>query len=158
MGRSSVDDPLKAFRFRVEVDGFVRAAFMEVSGLESTTEVVEYREGGDNATVLKSPGLTSFANLVFKRGQFVRSTRGGDDDFAQWAKQVFDVTSGGAPMDFRRTLDIVQYHRDGSEAKRHRVVECWPTRFKPMGDLNATSNDNSIQELEVVNEGFTDNV
>ena len=36
-----------------------RRSFTECSGLGSTTEVIEYREGGDNTTVRKLPGKTS---------------------------------------------------------------------------------------------------
>lgn len=153
-GRSAVDDPLKAFRFIVEVEGFARAGFMEANGLEIQTESIEYREGGDNATVRKSPGLTSFAPIVLRRGQFVASSKGGDDDFVEWAQEVFDTAAFAVPNDFRRTIDIVQFHRNGDEARRWRVFECWPGRFKPGADLNATANEDSIEELEIQNEGF----
>ncbi len=153
-GRSAVDDPLKSFRFVVEVEGFARVGFMEANGLELTTEMVEYREGGDNATVRKSPGLTSFANIVLRRGQFIGSSKGGDDDFAEWAQEVFDTAARAVPNDFRKTLDIVQYHRDGGEARRWRLFECVPSRYKPASDFNATANEDSIEELEVAHEGF----
>ena len=153
-GRSAVDDPIKVFRFIVEVDGFARAGFLECNGLEQTTEVVEYREGGNNATPQKSAGLTTFANVTLRRGQFIGSTDGGEDDFSAWAQDVYEVNANGAPLEYRRTLDIVQYHRSGVEAVRHRVYEGWPTRFKPFGDLNGTANENSIQELEITHEGF----
>ncbi len=39
-------DPFLNFNFRVEIDGITRAGFHEVTGLESTIDVVEYREGG----------------------------------------------------------------------------------------------------------------
>ena len=49
-------DPYKDFRFLVEIDGIVQAGFSECSGFGSDVEVVEYREGGDSATVRKLPG------------------------------------------------------------------------------------------------------
>jgi phage tail-like protein len=153
MARTSVEDPLKVFRFIVEIDGMARAGFMEASGLERTTEVAEYREGGDNETMKKSAGLSAFSDITLRRGQILDE---GQNDFYNWAQEVHNVSSlGGNVRDYRRDIDIVQFERGGVEVKRWRVFECWPNRFKPFGDLNATStSDNSIEELSLVNEGF----
>ena len=43
-------DPYGNFNFLVEIDGITRAAFHEVSGLDSTIDVIEHREGGENIT------------------------------------------------------------------------------------------------------------
>lgn len=153
-GRSATDDPLKAFRFRLFMEGFARAGFSEFNGFERTTEVVEYREGGMNATPRKSAGLTSYGNLTGRRGQVVGGTEGGENDFYEWAQDVFDVTSAGAPLEYRRTFDVAQYHRDNKEAVRWTVYEAFPTRFKPFSDLNGTSNDDSIEDLELAHEGW----
>ena len=39
-------EPLVNFNFLVEIDGITRAAFHEASGLDSTIDVIEHREGG----------------------------------------------------------------------------------------------------------------
>src|SRR6185436_11335165 len=59
-------DPFLNFNFRVEIDGLQVAAFHECSGLESSIDVVEHREGG--GPIRKLPGNTKFANIVLKRG------------------------------------------------------------------------------------------
>lgn len=152
MPRTSVEDPLKVFRFVLEIDGFARAGFMECSGLERTTEVAEYREGGDNETVKKSAGLSAFGDITLRRGQVLDE---GQNDFYNWAQEVHDVGSqGGSQRDYRRDVDIVQFERGGLEVARWRLHEAWPNRFKPFSDLDATANDNSIEELNIVNEGF----
>ncbi len=151
MARTSNEDPIKVFRFTVEMGG-ARVGFMECSGLEATTEVTEYREGGDNTTTKKSAGLTKLGDITLKRGQILDEGR---SDLRDWAEQVHDVQSkNGTSADYRRDIEIVQYDRAGEEACRWRVVECWPSRYKPFGDQNATSSDNSIEELVLVNEGF----
>src|SRR5215469_12788719 len=61
-------DPYANFNFLVEIDGIVRAGFREVSGLDSTVEIHEFREGGDNTTMLKLPMKTKFSNIVLKWG------------------------------------------------------------------------------------------
>ena len=152
MARTSVEDPLKVFRFIVEVDGMKRAGFMECTGIEQVTEETKYREGGHNDTTQKSAGLTEFGDITLKRGQILDE---GQNDFGDWAKEVIDVTAlGGATRDYRRDIDIVQFERGGFEVKRTRVENCWVKRFKPFGDLNGMSSDNSIQELGLSNEGF----
>lgn len=152
MPRTSVEDPLKVFRFILEIDGFARAGFMECTGLERTTEVAEYREGGDNETPKKSAGLSKFGDVTLKRGQVLDE---GQNDFYNWAQEVHNVSSlGGTQRDYRRDVDIVQFERGGLEVARWRLHESWPNRFKPFGDLNALGNDNSIEELVLAHEGF----
>lgn len=55
-------DPLRNFKFNVNImhphiRGFATMGFMTVSGLNITTEVIPYREGGMNTTTQKMPGL-----------------------------------------------------------------------------------------------------
>ena len=61
-------DPFRNFNFLVEIDGIAQASFTECSGLGSTTEVIENREGGDNTTVRKLPGKTSYSDITLKWG------------------------------------------------------------------------------------------
>jgi phage tail-like protein len=152
MARTSVEDPLKSFRFLVFSEGFARAGFSECSGLERTTEEVKYREGGDNETSRKSPGLTEFGDITLKRGQVLDQ---GQNDFYNWAQEVHDVASlGGSTRDFRREIDIVQFERGGMEVARWRCYECWPKRFKPFSNLEGGGNNDSIEELVLACEGF----
>ena len=50
------DDPLRNFRFRLEIDNVTRAGFAEVAGLEITTQAIDYREGTDPPHVRKLSG------------------------------------------------------------------------------------------------------
>ena len=59
-------DPYLNFRFRVEIEGIQQARFMECTGRGSQVEVVEYREGGDNATLRKLPGRVSYPDITLK--------------------------------------------------------------------------------------------
>lgn len=74
-------DPLGNFNFYVAlIEGddamsvlstlasFLVGGFSEVSGLEATIGVFEYREGGVNDRVFKFPDRASYANIVLKRG------------------------------------------------------------------------------------------
>ena len=61
-------DPYVNFNFLVEIDGITRAAFQEVSGLDSTIDVIEHREGGENITTRKFPGQVKYSNIILKWG------------------------------------------------------------------------------------------
>ena len=61
-------DPYRNFNFLVEIDGIAQASFIECSGLETTTEVIETREGGNNTTMVKLPGKTSYSDITLKWG------------------------------------------------------------------------------------------
>jgi phage tail-like protein len=156
MARGVIEDPLKVFRFAVAESGLKRAGFSEVTGLEGSVEVAEYREGGYNETVRKSAGLASYANITLRRGQIIGSAEGGDDDLYTWWSSVQNVTGRGNAANYRRDLDIIQYDATYQEVRRWHVREAWPVRFKPMADLNATETaGNSIEEVELAHEGFT---
>jgi len=153
-GRSAVDDPLKVTRFRIEIDGFTRAGFSECSGLSDESEVTEYREGGDEMTVRKSPGLTKYDDITLKRGIMAESTQGGDFDLWDWREQVRKIGTNEVPMEFRKTIDIVQYNRSNKEVRRWRVREVWPSKLVAVPNLDAKSSDDAIEEMVLVQEGY----
>lgn len=154
MARTSIEDPLKNFRFRVEVDGISRAGFSEVSGLQRETDVVEYREGGSNETPQKSAGLSKFADITLDRGQIIGSNQGGDDDFYNWAQDVHDTATGGNSLQYRKDLDIVQYNSLNVEVRRWTIEQAWPKLYKPFSDLQGLGTENSIERLVIAHEGF----
>ena len=56
-------DPYKNFKFRLKWDGAYVAGVSHVSGHRRTTEVIEFREGGDASASRKSPGRTEYEGL-----------------------------------------------------------------------------------------------
>ena len=60
MADAKILEPYRNFKYLVSIDGFTSGGFSKVSGLKMTTEVFEYREGGENTTVHKLPGQTKF--------------------------------------------------------------------------------------------------
>ena len=135
------DDPFKAFRFLVEIDGIAHAAFSEVGGLESETAVIEYRTGGDPTTVRKLPGLTRYANIVLRRG----ITR--DADLWNWRQTVVQGS-----LD-RRNGSIVMLADDGTEALRWNFLHGWIAKWEGPA-LNASGNEVAIETIEIAHEGL----
>jgi len=61
-------DPYNNFNFLVEIDGIARAAFQEASGFDSSIDITEHREGGENTTMRKLPAMTKYSNITLKWG------------------------------------------------------------------------------------------
>jgi phage tail-like protein len=61
-------DAFAATRFYVQIEGVNHAVFTEISGLQIETEVFEYREGGNNASVHRLPGPIRVGNITLKHG------------------------------------------------------------------------------------------
>jgi phage tail-like protein len=136
-------DPYGSFDFLVELDGIVRASFTEASGLDSTIDVTEYREGGDNETMRKLPAKTKYSNITLKYG----STD--DHELYDWHRQWIK----GDPAAKRKNGSIVLLDRTGQERVRWNFVNAWPVKWTGPS-FNAKNNDVSIETLELAHEGL----
>jgi phage tail-like protein len=133
-------DPYLNYNFLVEIDGIVRAGFSEVSGLDATIDVVEYREGGENTTPRKLPGQTNYSNITLRWGMT------GDTSLYDWHRTT---VQGNIE---RRSGSIIVLNRLGEEVARWNFYQAWPTRYKAP-DLNATGSESAVEEVELVHEG-----
>jgi phage tail-like protein len=133
-------DPYAGFNFLVEVDGVAQAAFSEVSGLESTIDVIEHREGGDNTTPRKLPGLTKYANIVLRWGVT------DSEELYRWHR---DAVRGTIE---RKSGSIVLIDRLGQERVRWNFVQAWPAKWTGP-TFNAEGADVAIEALELAHEG-----
>ena len=144
-------DPYKAFRFEVEISGhmvFAKAGFQKVSGLKMETEVVEYREGGDNLTVSKSPGLTSFEPITLERGMSE------DGDMWAWASKIFDVNSmSHEEVRYRANVKIKLRGRNGQVVRAWEIPNAWVSSYE-VGEFDAMGNEVAIETIELQHEGF----
>lgn len=135
-------DPFGSFNFLVEIDGITRAGFREASGLDSTINVTEYREGGMNTTVRKLPGQTSYSNIVLRWGLT------DDAQLYAWHRQWV----AGDPAARRLNGSIVVLDRQGNEKVRWNFVNAWPTKWTGP-TFNAEGTDVAIEALELAHEG-----
>jgi phage tail-like protein len=136
-------DPYVNFNFLVEIDGITQAAFQEASGLDSSIEVIEHREGGENITMRKYPGQVKFSNITLKRGLT------DDTELYAWHKQWAD----GDPAAARKSGSIVVCDRQGQEKARWNFFNGWPSKWTGPS-LNAEQNDIAIESLEIAHEGL----
>ena len=134
-------DPYAGFNFLIEIDGITRAAFSECSGLSTDTDPIEYRNGSEDITVRKIPGLKKFANISLKRGMTQ------DMELWKWRKTVLD----GATE--RKAGSIVLLNEAREPALRWNFREGWPTKWEGPS-INATGNEAAIETLEIAHEGL----
>jgi phage tail-like protein len=139
-------DPLRNFRYRLEIDSITQAGFSEVAIAETTIDAVDYREGTDPPHVRKLSGLTKYGNITLKWGLTVGA---GAMDLFKWHQDV----SAGQVKDKRKKVVIVAQDEGGVDAARFVVTDAWPVKYDP-SDLNAKGNEVMIELLELVNEGI----
>jgi phage tail-like protein len=133
-------DPYRNFSFRVEIDGITQAGFSDCSGFGANTDPIEYREGGENRTVRKLPGMTKYSNITLKWG--ITDSR----ELYDWYR---DVVNGKIE---RKNGSIVLLDLQGQEALRWNFFNGWPSKWDGP-DFTAKGNDVAIETLEIANEG-----
>lgn len=174
--RPSQRDPLRNFKFRVDFVGgpdsitrpFAQMGFMSVSGLGIQTDMIPYREGGDNTITRKLPGQSDVSPLTMVSGVFA-----GDEQNAQmeWFKHVFAVQwgSGNTRWDEQFRCDLVirvlnhpiTKAPDGAASMSDnvnagaafKVYNAWPAAVV-FNDLNAGDNSILVTNMTVHHEGF----
>jgi phage tail-like protein len=137
------NDPLRNFKFRLEIDQITQGYFSEVAIGETTTEPIDYREGTDPNHVRKLPGLTKYGNITLKWG-VTDST-----ELYEWHKKILAGQIGSQ----RKKAKIIVQGEDGTDKASFLVSEAWPTKYDP-SDLNGKGNEVFIELLELVNEGI----
>src|SRR5260370_36300796 len=80
-------DPFRNFRFKVKWDGQYVAGLTKMGALKRTTEMVEFREAGENITSRKLPGKTTYQAVTLEAGITY------DTAFEDWANLVNDLAS-----------------------------------------------------------------
>jgi phage tail-like protein len=141
MATGSRNDPFRAFNFLVEIDGITRAAFRECSGLDSSQAPIDYREGGDQLTARKLPGLNTYSNISLKWG--ITS----DAELWEWREKA---TDGKVE---RKNGSIILLDQTGVEKMRWNFIDGWPTKWTGP-TFNATANEVAVETLEIVHEGI----
>lgn len=138
-------DPLRNFRFRLEIDGIQQAGFSEVTVADTTTDVIDYREGNEPPHFRKLSGLTKFANVTLKWG--VTDSL----ELYNWHAKVVELGSSGEGN--RKKVTVVVLDEAGKDAARFVIADAWPVKYTP-GALTGKGNDVMIETLEFANEGI----
>ena len=160
-------DPVRNFKFDVRInhvipgglgEGFARLGFMNMSGLAATTEVIPYREGGNNTTQRKMPGQTTFGDVTLSKGVVLGQRQPWD-----WMKQIFSANAGegfaGPEDEFRTDINIaIRSHPVTNSAEapayvRFRLYRAWITGIA-FSELDAGGNAVYVQQMTLAHEGY----
>lgn len=137
----SRNDPYAVFNFLVEIDSVTVAGFSECSGLTNETDAIEYRNGNEDITVRKLPGLKKFNNITLKRG-FTDNK-----DLWEWRKLVLDGKTA------RKSGSVVLLNEERKPAMRWNFREAWPRKLEGP-NLNGKTNEVAIETMEIVCESI----
>jgi phage tail-like protein len=145
-------DPYKNFKFRVKWDGQFIVAVSKVSALKRTTEVIDFRSGGDASTAHKSPGRTEYEAITLERGLTQ------DRAFEDWANMVWRLGAGlGHEVDltnFRKDVYLEFFNEAGQLVLAYKIHRCWPSSYEALPALDANAADVAIERLVLENEGW----
>jgi phage tail-like protein len=122
-------------RFKIEIEGVIQGGFKSVSGLDSETEVVEYRDG--YGVVQKRPGRPKFGNITLERG--VTDGHGLLDGYTAAIRGASEHQSGSIIiLDQAGETEVARFILEGLDFVRWKAPE-----------LNAHSDSHAVEELEL---------
>ncbi len=138
--------PLTTFSFHVELDQIDIGAFKEASGVDSETEIIEYKETTKDGKMIirKLPGAMKWADITLKKSIDTKM------DLWDWRKEVEQGDIDSA----RRNGSIVLYDSMAKPVARWNFIAGWPSKWKG-ADLNAGENNVAVEEVTITHEGLS---
>lgn len=131
-----------AFNFLLEIEGItgdsavIVGGFKSVSGMDSETEIIEFKQGND-VRVRKKPGRTTYSNIVLERGYTA------SDDLWEWRKSIEE-----GKIDRRSGAVIILDHDGETEVARYEFFEGWPCKwFVP--EVGSDQSGMAIEKIEI---------
>jgi len=135
--------PLPRFYFMVTFNG-VDIPFQEVTGLESETQAIEYRQGqGSGFSTIQMPGLAKGNNVVLKNGTISNNTT-----FWNWYSQVKMNTIQ------RQNVQIKLLDEAGQTTMSWELLNAWPAKISGT-ELKSDETEVTIEMIELAHEGIS---
>ncbi|MEL6863530.1 MAG: phage tail protein [Bacteroidota bacterium] len=134
--------PMPKFYFKVSW-GSATIKFSEVSGLDTETQIIEYRHCDSKIFYpIKMPGIGKVGNVTMKRGVFV-----GDTTYWDWYNQIkLNTIEKG-----RQTVVIQLLNENGKPTMSWTLNNAWPTKITST-DLKSDGNEAAIDTIEIAYE------
>jgi phage tail-like protein len=133
-------DPLRAFRFLVEIEGITSGGFTRVKGLSREVKIESYREGGVNDYEHKLITQVSYPVVILERGLAL-------DDLWTWAL----ATADGEVR--RRTIRIRLQDEADVPTWAWQIEYALPVKWTA-SDLDAQSSPVVMESLELAHHGL----
>jgi phage tail-like protein len=133
-------DPLRGFRFLLEIDQITSGGFMRVKGLSREVKYESYREGGVNEYEHKLLTHVSYPVVVLERGLAI-------DDLWKWALAASD----GEVQ--RKTIRIRLQDEANEKQWAWQIEHAVPVRWA-VSDLDAQTSAVVMETLELAHHGL----
>lgn len=133
--------PMPKFNFRVTW-GHAKMSFSEVSGLDTETQITEYRQGSKDFHSIKMPGIGKVSTVTLKRGVFI-----GDQSFWKWYSEMKMNTINKG----RETILIELMNENGKATMSWTLNNAYPTKITST-DMKSDGNEVAIDTIEVAYE------
>lgn len=133
-------DPLRGFRFLVEIEGIASGGFVRVKGLQREIKHESYREGGVNDYEHKLFTQVTYPSVILERGLAL-------DDLWKWAL----AASEGDIQ--RKTVWIRLQDEAGDKAWAWQLDWAMPVKWSS-SDLDANSSQVAMESLELAHHGL----
>ncbi len=136
--------PMTKFSFLVSWGSQTKIPFQEVSGLDSETQVIEYRHSNSpNYSTIKMPGIKKYGNVTMKKGVFVKH-----DSFWDWYSKIKMNT-------ITRTTVVIQLMDEaGKPAVTWTLANAFPVKISAPA-MKSDGNEVAIETIEIAHEGLT---
>lgn len=143
-------DPYRNFRFRVKWDGQYVAGMTKMGALKRTTEMVEFREAGENIVSRKLPGKSSYQAVSLESGITY------DTAFEDWANLVNDFASHSITNlgEFRKNVTLDIFNEAGVKALSYNLYRAWVSEYQALPDLDSSANAVAITTIKLEYEWF----
>ena len=133
--------PVNRFHFEVEIEGST-ISFQEVTGLESQTEVIEYRHGDSEIfSPNKSAGLVKTSNLVLKKGIFHD-----DEEMLEFFKAITEEKAYYT-QDDRMDITVTLLDEQAEAVMSWSITNAFPIKYSGT-DLKSDANEIAIETIE----------
>lgn len=133
--------PLPKFYFTVKLGDDTKVNFQECDGLDSETQVIEYRHGNSPIFYpIKMPGLGRVGNVTLRKGIFVN-----DAQFWDWYNEIKMNTIA------RRTVVVSLLDETGTPKRTWTLNNAWPTKITGT-DLKSEGNEVAVESVEIAYE------
>lgn len=147
--------PLTKMNFLVTVASVAgTAAFSEVSGVEASVDVIEFRQGNSGSLApVKIPGLVKHGNVTLKMGYIL------DSAFKTWVQECVSEIRGQIPRN-DVTIELIDINGGAPQtavlettagARQWTLTNAWVTKYSAP-DLDAKTSDVAIETVEIAYE------
>lgn len=156
--------PMTSMNFVVTAGSQGEAAFSEISGIEASVDIVEFRQGNSpQLTPIKIPGLVHHGNVTLKYGYII------DDGFRQWVIKCVSNARGVVDATFRADVRVELLNtgqsaampstktdtagQEGAGTNVWVFKDAWVTKYNGP-DMNAMNSEIAIESIELAYESL----